>query len=360
MNILLTGGAGYIGSPTALALKAAGFVPVVLDSLVTGHKWAVSYGPFVQGDVGDRALVKKVCEEYRPAAVIHFAAFIEVGESVENPAKYMENNFHKASRFFDAALDAGVDKIVFSSTAAVYGTPEDERPIPETHPLRPINPYGESKLAAENYLRGLVGMRSVALRYFNAAGAAPLTEQIGEAHEPETHLIPNVIFAGLKAKGSEAGGLSVDSRFLPSQRYGATGRGNDTLRIFGTDYPTPDGTAVRDYVHVMDLAAAHIAALRYLLGGGATDVCNLGTGRGFSVQEIVTAVESVLGSSVPCQREGRRAGDPARLVADSSKAKTLLGWEAVCGLGEIVESAVGWHRSRLEARGSRLGETFCI
>jgi UDP-arabinose 4-epimerase len=321
MNILLTGGAGYIGSHTAFALKQAGFVPVVLDSLVNGHEWAVKYGPFVKGDVGGEDVVRALCAEYKPAGVVHFAAFIEVAESVANPAKYMDNNYHKAAHLFDTLSDCGVKKIIFSSTAAVYGTPQNDAPISETHPLQPINPYGESKLAAETYLRAMEsqGVQSVALRYFNAAGAAPLTEKIGEAHSPETHLIPNVIKAGLDPKAP--------------------------LRLFGADYPTPDGTAVRDYIHVMDLAAAHIAALLHLLDGKGTDVCNLGTGRGSSVQEVIAAVEKALGKSIPLQREPRRAGDPPRLVADASRAREKLGWEPQKTLDQIVGSALAWHRS---------------
>ena len=320
MNILLSGGAGYIGSHTAYALKKAGFTPVVLDSMINGHEWAVKFGPLVKGDVGDPAVVAALCKEYQPAALIHFAAFIEVGESVANPAKYMDNNLHKASRLFDAALANGVKHAVFSSTAAVYGTPQDDRPIKESHPLKPINPYGESKLLAEQYLRSLEdkGMRSVALRYFNAAGAAPLAEGIGEAHKPESHLIPNIILAGLGHK--------------------------DSIKLFGEDYPTPDGTAVRDYVHVLDLAAAHVAALRYLQAGGATEACNLGTGLGSSVREVIGAVEKAMGKPVPQTREPRRAGDPPRLVADASRAREKLGWTPQITLDTIVDSALAWHK----------------
>jgi UDP-glucose-4-epimerase GalE len=327
MNILVTGGAGYIGSHTALALRQAGFTPVVLDSLVTGHEWAVKYGPFVRGDVGDAAVERALCAEYKPEALIHFAAFIDVGESVANPKKYIENNYHKAVRLFETAQECGVKKVVFSSSAAVYGVPQDEKPIKEDHPLLPINPYGESKLMAEMHLRSLKEVQSVTLRYFNAAGAAPIEEGLGEAHNPETHLIPNAIGTGL-------------------------GRGKP-LRIFGADYPTPDGTAIRDYVHVMDLAAAHVAALRYLLGGGASEVCNLGTGKGSSVQEVVGAVERAWGESVPKIVQPRRAGDPPRLVADVSRAEKLLGWEARSSLQEIVESALAWHRSEAYSRAVR-------
>jgi UDP-arabinose 4-epimerase len=321
MNILLTGGAGYIGSHTAFAVKQAGFTPVVLDSLVNGHDWAVKYGPMVLGDVGDEAVVRSLCAEYKPVAVVHFAAFIEVGESVANPARYMDNNFRKAARLFDSLCACDVKKVVFSSTAAVYGTPRNDAPIPETHSLHPINPYGESKLAAESYLREMEaqGMQSIALRYFNAAGAAPPEEEIGEAHAPESHLIPNILRAGL----------------IPG----------DPVRLFGTDYPTPDGTAVRDYIHVLDLASAHIAALRALLGGGTTDVYNLGTGRGSSVQEVINATEKAMGQTILVKREARRAGDPPRLVADPTRAREKLGWEPQRTLDEVVESALVWHRS---------------
>lgn len=321
MNILLTGGAGYIGSHTAYALKKAGYTPIVLDSLVNGHEWAVKYGPFVKADMGDEVAVKALCAEYKPEAAIHFAAFIEVAESVANPAKYMGNNYHKAAKLFDTLAECDVNRIVFSSTAAVYGIPQDDSSIKETHPLQPINPYGESKLAAETYLRDMAnsGVESVTLRYFNAAGAAPIEEKIGEAHNPETHLIPNVLRAGLN--------------------------GQNPVKLFGTDYPTPDGTAVRDYVHVMDLAAAHIAALRYLVDGGTTEICNLGTGKGSSVQEVIDAVGSALGKPVPVVRGDRRAGDPPRLVADNGHAKDVLGWQPLATLNDIVLSALAWHKT---------------
>ncbi len=337
MKILVTGGAGYIGSHTAFALAQAGHAPIVLDSLVNGHKDAAKYGPFVQGDIGDAESVGRVCDEHRPEALIHFAAFIEVGESVANPEKYIENNYRKAQILFDTVCAHGVKRAVFSSTAAVYGTPQSDAPIKEDHPQKPINPYGESKLLAETYLRGLEeqGMRSVALRYFNAAGAAPRAEDIGEAHWPETHLIPNVLLAGLGLK--------------------------DEVRLFGSDYPTRDGTAVRDYIHVLDLAAAHIAALDYLAKGGATEICNLGTGTGSTVLEVVQAAERALGKPVPQSRHPRRAGDPPMLVADSSRARERLGWKPQKTLDEIVGSALDWHRTqtyraRVAAKGSTLGK----
>lgn len=316
-KILLTGGAGYIGSHTALALRNAGFQPVVLDDLSHGYEWAVKYGPFIKGDMGDVALVEKACKEHAPVAIIHFAAFIEVGESVNNPSKYMENNFVKASRLFTTASACGIRHVVFSSTAAVYGTPQHNNPLTENDLLAPINPYGASKLEAEKFLRAQPGLTSVSLRYFNAAGAAP-EEGLGEKHEPESHLIPNVILAGL---GKKPG-----------------------LNIFGADYPTPDGTAVRDYIHVLDLASAHIEALKYLLNNGSTTACNLGTGKGTSVKEVIKAVEDALGHEVPKTYQPRRAGDSSHLVADAALARKLLNWSPQRELAEIVGSALKWHK----------------
>jgi len=322
MKILVTGGAGYIGSHTAYALAQAGHTPIVYDSLVNGHAWAAKYGPLVQGDVGDADAVRKVCAEHQPDAVIHFAAFIEVGESVSDPEKYFENNYRKAQKLFDTVCACGVKRVVFSSTAAVYGTPISDAPIAEDHPQKPINPYGESKLLSETYLRSLQdqGMRSVALRYFNAAGAAPVDELIGEAHKPETHLIPNVVLAGLGLK--------------------------DEVKLFGSDYPTRDGTALRDYIHVLDLASAHIAALEHLVAGGESLACNLGTGTGSTVLEVVQAVERALGKPVPQSRHPRRAGDPPMLVADATRARNVLGWKPAYTLDEIVASAVAWHQTQ--------------
>ncbi|MDD3287926.1 MAG: UDP-glucose 4-epimerase GalE [Alphaproteobacteria bacterium] len=320
-NILLTGGAGYIGSHTALALHKAGYQPIVLDDLSHGHEWAVKYGPLVRGDMGDVELVRSICKEYQPVAMIHFAAFIEVSESVRDPTKYMNNNYRKAAKLFETAESEGIRHTVFSSTAAVYGTPQHDNPITENDRLAPINPYGESKLAAEKALRERVGISSVALRYFNAAGAAP-ESGLGEAHDPETHLIPNIILAGLGRKPA--------------------------LNIFGADYPTPDGTAIRDYIHVLDLASAHIAALEYLLTGGKNIACNLGTGNGNSVKSVISAAEKELGHEVPKNFHPRRAGDPPRLVADNALAKKLLNWSPRHNLSEIVSSAVAWHKQNME------------
>lgn len=320
-KVILSGGAGYIGSHVALALRQAGFDPVVLDNLCTGHEWAVAGGILERGDIGDAAFVRDACTRHNPVALLHFAAFIEVGESVRDPQKYFTNNTVKAKILFDTVRDCGVKHAVFSSTAAVYGIPARDGAITEDFPLCPINPYGDSKLQAETYLRTLdaSGLYSVTLRYFNAAGAA-VDHDLGEAHWPESHLIPRAVLAAL--------GLV------------------DSFAIFGTDYPTPDGTAVRDYIHVMDLAAAHVAALRYLMRGGATTVCNLGTGAGNSVKEVVAAVSGHFGGNLPVTYGARREGDPPRLVADATKARTLLGWTPTRTLHDIVASAVAWHRGK--------------
>lgn len=316
-NILVTGGAGYIGSHTCYALQQAGFNPVVLDDLSSGHRWAAAFGPLRVGDIGDSAFVRSVCDEFKPAALLHFAAFIEVAESVKYPEKFFDNNTVRATRLFETVQAAGIEHVVFSSTAAVYGMVGDG-PLTEDLPLQPINPYGATKLAAEQALRNIAGLRSVTLRYFNAAGAAPAAVGIGEAHWPESHLLPNIVLAALGMK--------------------------PPVTLFGTDYPTRDGTAVRDYVHVLDLAAAHVAALRYLLNGQPTTVCNLGSGTGATVKEVVDMVAACFGKQVPASYGPRRAGDPAVLVADATRAKQLLGWEPKLGLQEIVASAMAWHQ----------------
>ena len=318
MSILIVGGAGYIGSQTAKLVAAAGLEPVVFDNLVYGHEWAVKWGPFVRGDLADRALLVDVMKRHRVEAVIHFAAYAYVGESVTNPRKYFGNNVAGSLNLLDAMLDAGVGDVVFSSTCATYGEPR-EVPIPEEHPQAPVNPYGESKLAVEKMLHWYgqaYDLRYAALRYFNAAGADPDAE-IGEDHDPETHLIPLAIDAARGARGA--------------------------LDIFGTDYPTPDGTAIRDYIHVVDLAEAHLAALARLRAGDRALRLNLGTGRGQSVRAVVAAVGRVAGRPVPFREVGRRAGDPPALVADARRAAAVLGWRPrFDDLDVIVEHAWRW------------------
>jgi UDP-arabinose 4-epimerase len=322
-HILVAGGAGYIGSHTAKTLAQAGFQPVVLDNLSTGHEWAVKWGPLAVGDIGDAGFVRRLVEQYRIDAVIHFAASAYVGESMQEPRKYFQNNTTKTLTLLNALMDAGVNKFVFSSTCATYGDPV-RVPIDESHPQVPVNPYGDSKLFVEKCMRWYsqaYGLQSVGLRYFNAAGADPDGE-IGEDHTPETHLIPLVLEAAM---------------------------GGAPIRVFGTDYNTPDGTAIRDYIHVADLADAHVRALHYLLKGGESTFCNLGTGTGRSVQEVIDAVERVSGKHVPVQRHGRRAGDPAELVADNQRALEVLGWKPrFTDLNEIVATAWKWQFSLKE------------
>lgn len=329
-TIIISGGAGYIGSHAAYILQKQGYAPVVLDNLSTGNQWATGFGPFEQGDIGDADFVEAVCRKHKPVAAMHFAAFIEVGESVKNPAKYFENNRDKASRFFTALNSCGVNKVVFSSTAAVYGEVSGDAPLTETQPTNPINPYGQSKLDAETYLRGLSGMRSVTLRYFNVAGAAPEEAGIGEAHAPESHLIPRLLLPLIDTPSALLEKLGLKNGFT----------------IYGDDYPTPDGTAIRDYVHVLDLIDAHVLALDYLLKGGATTIFNLGSGKGSSVKEIVAAARKVLRRldfTPPVVR--RRAGDPAMLVASHDKARETLKWEPKRDLDRIIRDAAAWHQS---------------
>lgn len=321
MQILVTGGAGYIGSHTAKALSQAGYEPVVFDSLEYGHRRAVQWGPLEEGDLGNPEALRRVLKKYSFAAAIHFAAYISVGESVREPGKYFRNNFGNTLNLLDGLREAGMGRIVFSSTAAVYGDPL-EVPIPEGHSLQPVSPYGDSKLMMERaigWYGQAYGLRSVVLRYFNAAGADP-DGQLGENHEPETHLIPLAIRAAM-GKGPE-------------------------LHLFGTDYPSVDGTAVRDYVHVSDLAAAHVLAVRYLEQGGESTICNLGTGTGITVRQVIDTVEQVSGRKVPVKLSPRREGDAPELVAEASRARTLLGWTPLrSDLRSIVESAYRWHLS---------------
>ena len=320
MRVLVAGGAGYIGSHTAKALAEAGHEPVVADNLEKGHDWAVQWGTFEFCQLGEPAAVAAIFKKHAIDAVIHFAAYIEVGESMRNPGKYFRNNVGCTLNLLEAMQRAGVRHIVFSSTAAVYGTPE-QTPIPETHPKRPVNAYGETKLMVERMLDwyGVChGFASAKLRYFNAAGADSRA-RIGEAHEPESHLIPLILAA---AHGQR-----------PS------------ISVFGSDYPTPDGTAVRDYIHVDDLAQAHLCALERIRATETTCEYNLGTGRGASVREVIAMVEQVTGRKAPVVEAPRRAGDPAELVADPSKARSELGWEPVSSeLSNIVETADRWYR----------------
>ncbi len=318
--VLVTGGAGYIGSVTVERLLAAGHRVVVLDDLSTGHRAAVPEGvPLHIGDTADLGLLRKIADDHSPAACIHFAAFSAVGESVANPAKYMDNNVAKGVALFNNLHAVGIDHIVLSSTAAVYGEPK-EVPIPEHHHKEPTNPYGRSKWFLEQILGDYAAaydMRSVSLRYFNAAGA---TDEHGEHHAVETHLIPNVL--------------------------AAAGDPTRTMTVFGTDYPTPDGTAVRDYIHVIDLAEAHIAALGYLADGGATTALNLGTGNGFSVLDIIETARRVTGLDIAMTLGDRRAGDPPELIADAADARATLGWEPTNSTVEAtIASAWQWRQA---------------
>jgi UDP-glucose-4-epimerase GalE len=329
-TVLVSGGAGYIGSHVVYALRQRGFTPIVVDSLITGNQWATRHAvSFHQADISDAAAVRELCRAFRPAAALHFAAFIEVGESVSNPEKYFSNNRDKAKIFFDTLSEQKVDKIIFSSTAAVYGEPVGDGTITEDFPRLPINPYGQSKLEAEALLRAIPGTASVVLRYFNVAGAAA-EAGLGEAHYPETHLIPRLVLSLLN---------------VPDDIQRELGLGN-AFRIFGEDHKTRDGSAVRDYLHVLDLAEAHVLALEYLLEGGASEILNLGTGRGYSVWEIVRAASQVLDRPdfTPLVGE-RREGDPASLVASGKKAGDILGWSPRRDISDMIRSAAAWHRS---------------
>lgn len=318
--ILVTGGAGFIGSSTCAALSRAGFNPVTIDNLSTGHADAVRWGPLELCDIRDRQRVDQVLVEHKPVAIIHFAASAYVGESVESPHKYYDANVSGMLTLLSAVKDAGISRIVFSSSCATYGTPA-HIPISEDTPQSPINPYGRTKLVGEWMLQDFsaaYGLRYAALRYFNAAGA-DVENGLYERHDPETHLIPRVLMAATCR--------------LPQ------------LDVFGDDYDTPDGTCVRDYIHVRDLAEAHVAAVRYLLNGGASVALNLGTGRGTSVREIITAVELQLGVAIPVTFRPRRQGDPATLVADASRARHTLGFHANCSdLENIIVSSAEFFR----------------
>jgi UDP-glucose-4-epimerase GalE len=319
MRVLVTGGAGYIGSHTAKALAKAGHEPLVLDNLSAGHRWAVKWGRLLEWDLADTEMLPQFLEKEGVEAVLHFAASLLVGESVQEPRKYFWNNVVNTLRLLDAMLEAGVKRIVFSSSAAVYGNPQ-KVPIPEDHPKEPVNPYGETKLAMERALQwygNAYGLKWVALRYFNAAGADAEGE-IGESHDPEAHLIPLTILAALGRRPH--------------------------VEIYGTDYPTPDGTALRDYIHVTDLGDAHVRALEYLAGGGESRALNLGAGQGYSVREVINAVGKISPHPVPFREGPRRAGDPPVLVADASHAGKVLGWKPQHSeLEAIIRDAWNWH-----------------
>jgi UDP-glucose 4-epimerase len=328
--VLVSGGAGYIGSHVVHALKLAGFTPIVIDSLVNGHLFAThSASVFRLGDIADVDLVAELCTTYKPVAAMHFAAFIEVGESVQHPEKYFENNRDKAAIFFETLAKHAVNNIVFSSTAAVYGETDGESALTEEHPTSPINPYGYSKWAAEMFLRAIPSVRSAILRYFNVAGSAAELG-LGEAHYPETHLIPRIVIPLVDAPQAIQTALGLGQGF----------------KIYGDDHATRDGTAVRDYLHVLDLADAHIRALTYLLRGGASSIFNLGSGSGYSVKEIVQAAREALDRpEFSPEIAPRRTGDPAMLVASSEKAQRILGWIPQLGVSDMIQSAAAWHRS---------------
>lgn len=318
-NVLVTGGAGYIGSHACKALRAAGYNPVSYDNLSSGHEWAVKWGPLEIGDILDSRRLIEVLNSYKPVAVIHFAALMAVGESVEHPEIYYRNNVIGSLSLLQAMRDVGVCNIIFSSTAAVYGLPKVV-PINEKSFEQPINPYGETKLIVERILRDFgtaYGLNWTALRYFNAAGADP-AGQTGEAHDPETHLIPIILDSILGKR--------------------------DRVTVYGEDYDTPDGTCIRDYIHVSDLADAHVAALERLRRGGVSGSYNLGNGAGFSVREVINTAQTVTGKTVPVTYGARREGDPAILVADARLGMHELSWRPkICSLEEIIRTAWSWH-----------------
>lgn len=324
-KILVTGGAGYIGSHAVLQLLEAGYEVVILDNLVYGHQDLVETVlkvDLVIGDTSDRRLLDQVFSNYEISAVLHFAAYAYVGESMTNPAKYYRNNVAGTLTLLEAMVAHGVNKFIFSSTCATYGIPQ-VIPIPENHPQKPINPYGKSKLMVEQMLEDFAqvyDLQSVSFRYFNAAGADPHS-RLGEDHTPETHLIPLVLYTALGLR--------------------------DNITIFGTDYDTPDGTCIRDYIHVADLASAHVLGLLYLEQGRPSEVFNLGNGSGFSVKEVIDCAMQVTGRSLPVVYGDRRPGDPPVLVGSSGKACEVLGWQPQYGdLPVIINHAWQWHQRR--------------
>ncbi len=326
-SVIVAGGAGYIGSHMVRMLRDSGFAPVVVDNLATGHADAVHGTPLRVGDIGDRDFMASVFHEFKPACVMHFAASSLVGESMQNPGKYWRNNLIQTLSLLDAMIGHGVRQFIFSSTAAVYGNPV-EVPIPEQHPTNPINPYGHSKLAVEHLLQdydAAHGLRSITLRYFNAAGAHP-DGSIGERHDPETHLIPLV--------------LQV-----------ASGRRPQIAR-FGLQHGTPDGSCIRDYIHVQDLCDAHLLALKALQAGATTTVYNLGNGQGHSVTEVIDAARRVTGHPIPVRDDPPRAGDPPVLVADAARARAELGWTPrFAGIDTIIAHAWQWEQRMAQTAG---------
>jgi UDP-glucose 4-epimerase len=322
MKVLVTGGAGYIGAHAVRELKKAGDEVVVFDNLIYGHRELAQGARLIIGELENVALLREVFAEHQFDAVMHFAAFAYVGESVENPAKYYRNNVVATLNLLDAMREAKVNRVIFSSTCATYGEPK-EVPIAESHPQNPINPYGASKVMVERILQDYsvaYGLKYVALRYFNAAGADESGE-IGEDHNPETHLIPLVLDAALGKRKH--------------------------ISIYGTDYDTPDGTCIRDYIHVTDLANAHVLGLKYLEKGGASDVFNLGNGNGFSVREVIEAAGRITGRKIPFVEGARRSGDPAKLIGSAEKAMRVLGWKPKFNqLETIIATAWKWHQKR--------------
>ncbi len=316
-SVLVTGGAGFIGSQVCKALAQAGFTPIAYDTLEKGHAWAVKWGPLERGDIGDRAHLNAVFMRHKPAAIIHLAGYIEVGESMRDPQRYRHNNIDKSLVLIEAAEAHGVAHFVFSSTCAIYGTPK--RPLlDESHSFGPVSVYGETKLEVEKALRTPGRkIRSICLRYFNAAGADPDGE-IGEAHEPESHLMP----------------LAIDAML---------GIG-EPLTVFGDDWDTPDGTCVRDYVHVADLADAHVRALDYVAKGGSAPAFNLGSGHGYSVKQLIETTGRLGGKAVPHSIGARRPGDPPKLVADTTLVRQELGWSPSRDLDAQIADAIRWRR----------------
>jgi UDP-arabinose 4-epimerase len=328
-NILVTGGAGYVGSHACKALAEAGYAPVTFDNLVFGHRWAVRWGPLIQGDILDREALDRLFREFKPHAVMHFAAFAYVGESMADPGKYYRNNVAGTLTLLEAMRDHAVDKLIFSSTCAVYGHPTSI-PVSEDHPCNPVSHYGASKWMVERMLDDFSAahaLRSIRLRYFNAAGADPAGE-IGESHDPETHLIPLVLAAAADARA--------------------------TITIHGAGHGTPDGTCIRDYVHVADLARAHVLALQALESGAAGTAYNLGNGQGFSVRQVIEVARQVTARPIATTVGPARAGDPAQLVGDASRIRRELGWQPRhADLGEIVETAWRWHTANASRKASR-------